>query len=31
MEANAKNNTMKKAVLPDYFTVDYVRVFDEVK
>ena len=28
---NKPHKDLRKAVLPDYFTVDYVRVFDEVK
>lgn len=28
---NSPDERLKKAVLPDYFIVDYVRVFDEVK
>jgi beta-glucanase (GH16 family) len=29
-EGNQPNEVLKKAVLPDYFIVDYVRVYDEV-
>ena len=30
-EGNNPSEELKKAVLPDYFIVDYVRVFDEIK